>query len=218
MDELIIAVPVTTFGWIGIVGFGRLAVVSAAVAYRGAHNSSNTEVREPRTGLPLSTSSGLHRRVGTELGQDLFEGGDELLQLVAWDVAEQGGGPLLSLGVPGRRHGGTLLRQAHQGGAPVGGMRSAPNEAGRLKRVDQSGHVAGRALQHLTELALGHRTRLVQPPDQLGARRSQAVRTQPTRHRLAKDHRHLEQLVHRAPRQLGRRRTPTTNSGTRIIV
>jgi hypothetical protein len=142
--------------------------------------------RQPRGGGGPRRPSGSGREIGAaQVAQHAVEDVGEDGQLRRCDVAENTGGAVYSLGAPPVQQGAALLGQRDLNGPPVTGMRH-PVDQPRVKQdVDQAGHVPGRALEDLAQLALRERPTPVQNPQHLGPRGRQTVLDQAGVHQVA---------------------------------
>ena len=124
------------------------------------------------TVLLLPSVSRIRRSDG---GEHPIQDGHECCEVAGWDVAEQVRRTVVTFGAPLGHKGCPALGERDQDGSTVGGMGSAGDESGRLECVDESGHIARRALERLAELALGALAVTVQEPDHLRAGRGEAM-------------------------------------------
>jgi hypothetical protein len=163
---------------------------------------------------PSSTPS--TRRAGIFVAEPLentIERRDESGNFGGIDSGEQPSGQLLIASLPFRRGSTASLGQRDERRPPVGRVGVGSNESTGLQRVDEPGHVARGAAERFAQLPLGHRSRLVQPPDDLRARSGQAFFSEPPVHRPGKQGRQFKQssqrlgrAAPRSPRRLVNRR------------
>lgn len=118
---------------------------------------------------------GVVRGVLSDVVDDAVGDGDERAELGGGGVAEDFMGSVAAGLV---ELGGEVLAvvgEGDEGGAPIGGVWGAVDQAGGLEGVDEGGDVAGGAAQCLGELTLDEWALVVQDVEDFGAGGGQAA-------------------------------------------
>jgi hypothetical protein len=134
--------------------------------------------------------------VGSKVREHLFEHLVERREFRFGETGKDLGKLAVSIGSPSTAQFHAARGERNEASTAIRWMWCAEDEAGRFEHVDQAGHVARRAAQHVAQLALGERAIAVEQPDDLRPDRGESILSETTVHRVVEYDGQLEQPVH----------------------